>query len=103
MTSVCNTEKCQLEIIFGKAKHLKVSVILFKTVRKFFAQKIKPMSFFSKMRKRGLGFTIENFHMQLLKHTQSHSKLRRLDCGSLTDFSEILEIISEHIKVSPSQ
>ena len=41
-----NTEKYQLEILFGMAKHLKVSVILFERVRTFFAQEVKPEFFF---------------------------------------------------------
>ena len=67
MTSACNTEKYQLVILFGKAKHLKVSVILFKGIRIFFAQKFKPKLFFSIMKKRWLDFTMEVLHTQLLK------------------------------------
>ena len=47
------------------------------------------MSFFSE--KRGLDFTMEVFHIDLLKKTKNHSKIRRFDCGSLRDFSEILK------------
>ena len=86
--STCNTEKYQLVIRFGKAKHLKVSVILFKRARTFFLKNEK---------KRLLDFPIQVFHIQLLKQTQNSSKIRRLDCGSLLDFSEILKIISECI------
>ena len=94
MTSACNNEKNQLIILFGTAKHLKVSVILFKRVRTFFAQKLNTKSFFSRIKKRWLNFTLEVFHKQLLKETQNLSKLKHLDCGCLADFSEILEIIS---------
>ena len=52
MTSACNTEKYQLVILFGRAKHLKVSVILFNRVRTFFAQLVKPKFFFSRMKKK---------------------------------------------------
>ena len=78
---------------FGRAKHVKVSVILFKRFRTFFAQKVKPKSFFSKMKK---DFTIEIFHIQLNKH-KILPKMRRLDCGFLADFSEILKTISKSI------
>ena len=74
---------------FGRAKHLKVSVIHFKRVRTFF--------FFSTMKKRWLDFTLEVFHIQLLKQMQNPSKIRCLDCSSLADFSEILKIIGEYI------
>ena len=74
----CNTEKYQLVILFGRAKHLKVSVILFKRVRKFFAQKFKAKLFFSRMKKIWLDYTVEAFHIQLLKQTQTPSKIQRL-------------------------
>ena len=89
-----NTEKYQLGILFGMAKHLKVSVILFKRVRTFFAQEVKPEFFFLYVlfsEKRGLDFTVEVFHIHLLKKKKNHSKIRRFDCGSLRHFSEILK------------
>ena len=49
------------------------------------------------MKKRLLDFTLEVFHIQLLKQTQNPSKNRRLDCSSLIDFFEILKIINEYI------
>ena len=33
--------------------------------------------------------------MQVIKQTQNPSEIRRLDCGALVGFSEILKIISE--------
>ena len=41
--------------------------------------------------------------MQLLKQTQDPSKIQRLGCGSLVDFSEILKIISQCIFVGKSK
>ena len=46
-SSTCNTEKYQLVIRFGKAKHLKVSVILFKRARTFFLKNEKNIIRFS--------------------------------------------------------
>ena len=97
MTSACNNEKNQLIILFGTAKYLKVSVILFKSVTTFFAQNLNTKSFLSRIKKRWLNFTLEVFHIQLLKETQNPSKLKHLDCGCLANFSEILKIISEFI------
>ena len=97
MTSACNTEKYHLAIMFGRAQHLKVSVILFQRFRTFFDQKVKPISFLSRMKKRYLDFTIEVFYIRLLKQTQNPSEIGSLDCDSLTDFSKILKIISECI------
>ena len=97
MTSACNTEKYNLVILFGRAKHLKVSVILFKRFRTIFDQKVKPISFFSRMKERYLYFTTEVFYIQLLKQTQNISKIVSLDRDSLADFSKILKIISECI------
>ena len=48
--------KKSVVIFFGRAKFLKASVILFKKVRKFFAQKVKPKFFFSKMNKKMIRF-----------------------------------------------
>ena len=90
MSSTCNTEKYQLVILFDRTKHLKSSALAFYRVKTFFAQKIKN-------EKRWLDFTIEVFHIQLLKQTQNPSNIRHLDCYVLADFSEILKIISECI------
>ena len=79
----------------GRAKHLKVPVILFKRVRTFFAQKVKPKFFFSKMKKNMIRFYFRSFRK--IKQTQNPSKIRRLKCSSLVDFFEILKIISEYI------
>ena len=98
MTSACNTKKYYLVILSGRAKHLKVvSVILFKRFRTIFDQKVKPISFFSRMKKRYLDFTIDIFYIQLFKQTQNLSKIGSLDCDALVDFSKILKIIIECI------
>ena len=55
MTSACNREKYQLVILFGRTKHLKVSLILFM----IFYPKSQAKVLFLKNEKRWLDFTIE--------------------------------------------
>ena len=93
MTSACNTENYHLVILFGRAKHLKLSVILFKRFRAFFDQRIKPIYFFPRMKKRWLDFTIDVFYIQLLKQMQNPSKIGSLYCDSQADLFKILKII----------
>ena len=50
------------------------------------------------MKKRLLDFTLEVFCIQLLKQTQNPSKIWRLDCSCLANFSEVLKIIGEHLQ-----
>ena len=97
MTSACNTEKYLFVILFDRAKHLKVSVILFKRIRTFFCPKSQAKVLFLKNEKNMIDFTIKVFHTQLLKQTQNPSKIRLSDCSSLVDVSEILKIISKCI------
>ena len=44
-------------------------------------------------------FYFRSFPYTILKQTQNPSKIRRLDCSSLVDFSEILKIISENLEL----
>ena len=69
ITSAYNTENYQLATLFGRAKHLKVSVIPFKRVKKFFTQKVGPKFFLPRMKKKMIRFYYSSFHILLLKQT----------------------------------